>query len=74
MRVTLDDWNEQYFAKPRTRKSLYNYIREGKIQPPPIKVGRSYEVEKDAVFVNDWEQIPYSVLERINGQKKEKRK
>lgn len=74
-RITLTEWNLQYFAKPRRPRTLYLYIQNGKIFPAPIKVGRDYEVEESAILLDGNSISNTSVLmERINGKKAEQRK
>lgn len=69
-RLTLDEWNNNFFARPRSRRSLYRYIKEGKIFPAPIKVGRDYEIESTAILLdNNAIKNSQSLMERINGQK-----
>lgn len=74
MRITLSEWNKIYFARPRTRRMLSIYIKEGKIFPAPIKVGREYEVDSNAILL-DKELInnPMLLKERINEQAKRRK-
>lgn len=51
MLVTLTEWDKKLFAKPHGRNTLRKWAREGKIQPRPILVGREYQVEEDAKYV-----------------------
>ncbi|MFB0770327.1 excisionase [Proteus cibi] len=69
-RITLLEWNNRYFAKPKTLRTLYRYISEGRLYPTPEKVGGSYEIEPWAILTNDkLVKDPQSLMERINGQK-----
>ena len=69
-RISLSDWNNLYFAKPKSKRSLYRYIRDGRLYPAPEKVGRDYEIEPWAILIN--ENIikePRMLMEKLNGQK-----
>ncbi|AZS49967.1 excisionase [Entomomonas moraniae] len=74
MRVTFSEWNKNYFARPRTRQMSSNYIKEGKIFSAPIKVGREYEVDSNAILL-DKELInnPMRLKERMNEQTKSRK-
>lgn len=70
MKLTLIDWNKNYFARPRSRRMLSRYIRDGKIFPAPVKVGREYEVEDSAILLTTETVSNTSMLmRRINEQK-----
>lgn len=74
-KITLSKWNNEYFARPRTPRTLYQYVKDGKIFPAPVKVGREYEVEPTAILIdNECITDTNSLMERINGQKTEARK
>ncbi|MBO8262627.1 excisionase [Proteus mirabilis] len=69
-RITLSEWNNKYFAKPRSPRQLSRYIKEGKLYPAPEKVGREYELEPWTVLTNDkMVREPQYLMEKINGQK-----
>lgn len=70
MRVTLKEWNKKYFARPRSARQLSRYIQDGKIYPAPVKIGREYEVDSEAILLNK-EAInnPNTLMRRINEQK-----
>lgn len=74
MKLTLSDWNKNYFARPRSRRMLSRYIKAGKIFPTPVKVGREYEVEESAILLtNEIVSNTGTLMRRINEQK-ERRK
>ncbi|WP_174963002.1 excisionase [Burkholderia aenigmatica] len=50
MKIRLCDWLAEQFSPPPAIRTARNWIKEGKIYPPPTKVGRAYYVERDAVF------------------------
>lgn len=74
-KLSLQEWSSIYFRRPRSDRTLYLYIKGGKIYPAPIKVGREYEVEPYAILL-DKNSISDSstLMERINGQKEKSRK
>ena len=53
MKVRLDEWLKREFDPPPTIRTARLWINAGKIYPAPVKVGRSYYVERDAVFRGD---------------------
>jgi predicted site-specific integrase-resolvase len=50
MKLRLDAWLKKEFDPPPAITTARGWIREGKIFPAPIKLGRSYYVEETAVF------------------------
>lgn len=50
MKVLLDDWTKRNFDPPPAIRTVRQWIKEHKIYPAPIKVGRSYYVDQDAMF------------------------
>lgn len=50
MRVRLDKWLSDNFDPPPAIRTARLWINAGKIYPAPVKVGRSYYVEQNAVF------------------------
>lgn len=52
MKLRLDAWLSQQFDPPPAIRTARLWIRDGKIYPPPVKVGRAYYVEANAVFQN----------------------
>ncbi|HCT6317996.1 TPA: excisionase [Proteus mirabilis] len=69
-RITLSEWNNKYFANPRSQRQLSRYIKEGRLYPAPKKVGREYELEPWTILTNDkMVREPQYLMEKINGQK-----
>lgn len=62
MKVRLGDWLKSQFDPVPAISTARAWAREGKIYPPPQKVGRSYYVEQNAVF-NDG-----SIRQRLAGR------
>lgn len=52
MKVRLNDWLCKNFAPPPAIRTARLWIRDGKIYPPPVKVGRAYYVEQNAQFLD----------------------
>ena len=52
MKVRLNDWLSKNFAPPPAIRTARLWIRDGKIYPPPVKVGRAYYVEQNAQFLD----------------------
>lgn len=50
MKLRLDAWLKKEFDPPPAIRTARIWIREGKIYPAPIKLGRSYYVEQNATF------------------------
>lgn len=75
MKLTLNEWNKYYFQnQARSTKQLSRYVREGKIYPAPIKVGRAYEVEPNAIFLTkELIQNPRLMAEKIHEQTKRRK-
>lgn len=57
--MSLERWARAQFGEDVPhRNTLQRWAREGKILPVPQKVGRSYMVEVDAVYVRDYHNAP----------------
>ncbi len=50
MKIRLDEWLKREFDPPPAIRTARLWIKASKIYPPPMKVGRSYYVEQNAVF------------------------
>ncbi|WP_269766016.1 excisionase [Burkholderia ubonensis] len=50
LKIRLRDWLAQEFSPAPAMRTASRWIKEGKIYPPPIKVGNAYYVEKNAVY------------------------
>lgn len=49
--IPLRKWAEMQFSSPPTIRTLRRWVRDGRISPQPILVGREYQVNEDAVYV-----------------------
>lgn len=49
--VTLQEWAAEMFSKVPTPNTLMRWARDGHIDPPPRKVGRAWQVKRDAQYV-----------------------
>jgi predicted site-specific integrase-resolvase len=47
-KITLTAWAAQEFDPPPAERTLRLWVKEGRIIPAPIKVGRTYYVQPDA--------------------------
>jgi predicted site-specific integrase-resolvase len=50
MKLRLDEWLKREFYPPPAISTARAWVRQGKIYPPPQKIGRAYYVEENAVF------------------------
>lgn len=74
MKITLAEWNARR-DRPRRMDTVRGWVRNGLIQPPPVKDGREYLVEEYAIKVNSLTEIkPLNLLQRIGHDKSEKSK
>lgn len=72
MKITLAEWNAKR-DRPRRMDTVRGWVRNGLIQPPPVKDGREYLVEEYAIKVNSLTEIkPLNLLQRIEHATREK--
>jgi predicted site-specific integrase-resolvase len=71
VKIRLDEWLKRNFDPPPAIRTARLWINAGKIYPPPVKVGRSYYVEQNAVFQDGIAR--HSLIKRIaeHGSKTE---
>lgn len=50
MKIRLNDWLKSQFEPAPAIRTARAWIKDGKIYPPPQKVGRAYYVEQNAIF------------------------
>ena len=50
--ITLKEWAETQFSKVPHTNTLLNWVHSGHIQPKPEKIGRKWQVKRDAKYVN----------------------
>ncbi len=68
--IPLSAWAEREYGEARPHSNtLYSWVRDGKIFPPPEKHGRTYFVRADAVYSPCGRPTP-SLVERINAARK----
>lgn len=65
MKIRLDKWLEKEFDPPPKIRTARLWINQGKIYPPPVKVGRSYYVEENATFADS--SVRPTLAERLFG-------
>jgi hypothetical protein len=50
--VTLQEWAATMFSKPPHQNTLLRWVNDGHIQPQPQKIGRKWQVKRDARYVD----------------------
>lgn len=50
--VTLQEWAEIMFSKAPHANTLLRWVHDGHIQPAPQKIGKKWQVKRDARYVN----------------------
>jgi hypothetical protein len=66
MKIRLDTWLAREFEPTPAIRTARLWIRDGKIYPPPVKVGRAYYVEENATFVDI--NVRPSLADRVFGK------
>jgi predicted site-specific integrase-resolvase len=51
LKITLTAWAAQEFEPPPAERTLRLWVKEGRIVPAPIKVGRTYYVQPNAQHI-----------------------
>ena len=51
--ITLQEWAEAMFSKVPHANTLHRWVHDGRIQPQPQKIGRVWQVKRDAQYVAD---------------------
>ena len=62
-KVLLEHWGREHFDPPPSLWTLRAMARAGKIQPPPVKVGKAYYVDSDAQAADPSRRL--SLVERM---------
>lgn len=52
-KITLEAWAALHYDPPPSLRTLREWARDGRIQPAPQKVGRTYYVRPDAMHIDD---------------------
>jgi predicted site-specific integrase-resolvase len=50
--ITLLEWAQMTFSQPPHANTLLRWVHDGHIQPQPQKIGRKWQVKRDARYVN----------------------
>jgi hypothetical protein len=50
--VTLQEWAALQFSKVPHTNTLLSWVHNGHIQPKPEKIGRKWQVKRDARYVS----------------------
>lgn len=64
MKITLTVWAAKQFDPPPAERTLRLWVREGRIVPAPLKIGRAYYVEPSARHIAEVAQSG-SLLSRL---------
>ncbi|NRD83654.1 excisionase [Burkholderia pseudomallei] len=72
MKIRLSLWLEREFFPPPAMRTASRWIKQGKIYPPPIKVGNAYYVEEGAIYQEG--NRPLRLAERLALEEIEERK
>ncbi|WP_332848675.1 excisionase [Massilia sp. S19_KUP03_FR1] len=51
--ITLDEWAASQFSRPPHYNTLIAWVRDGRIHPQPVKIGRAWRVRPHAEYVCD---------------------
>jgi predicted site-specific integrase-resolvase len=49
--ITLKEWAAQEFSKVPHTNTLLRWVHDGHIRPKPKKVGKAWQVKRDAEYV-----------------------
>lgn len=49
--VTLQEWAQITLSKVPHSNTLLRWVHHGHIQPPPRKIGKAWQVKRDAQYV-----------------------
>lgn len=66
-RVKLLDWAARHFDPVPSLWTLRRLVRDGKIEPKPVKVGKCYYVQEDARPIDHSQQ--QTLLDRVRARK-----
>lgn len=50
-KISLKEWNDS-LNRPKSMRTIYRWVEDGKIYPPPEKIGRDYEVDMNASYID----------------------
>ncbi len=51
--ITLQEWAALMFSKIPHNNTLLRWVHDGRIQPQPEKIGKHWQVKRDARYVAD---------------------
>lgn len=66
LKITLTAWAAQEFDPPPAERTLRLWVKEGRIVPAPIKVGRMYYCQPDAKHIAEASRRP-SLVQRLQS-------
>ena len=70
MKMSLKEWAALNFSNPPCRNTLGAWVREGRISPAPVFIGRAYWVEESAKYIADRMAAPKRPDLRIANRKR----
>lgn len=66
MKITLTAWAASQFDPPPAKRTLLLWVAEGRIVPSPLKIGRTYYVDRSARHIAEVAQTG-SLLSRLRA-------
>jgi len=51
--LSLREWAAAEFNTPPHKNTLLKWIHDGRIQPPPVKVGKKWQIKRGAQYRGD---------------------
>lgn len=51
--VTLQEWAQSMFSRIPHNNTLLRWVHDGRIQPQPEKIGKHWQVKRDARYMAD---------------------
>lgn len=51
--ITLQEWAALIFSNVPHANTLYRWVHDGRIQPQPEKIGKHWQVRREAQYIAD---------------------
>lgn len=58
MKIKLKEWAAKNFSPAPCQNTLGNWVKQGRISPAPVFIGRAYWVETTARYIADKRSAP----------------
>lgn len=65
-KITLPVWASRHYDPPPVNNTLRMWVREGRIVPAPVKIGRTYYVDPDARHIAEIPSAP-RLIDRLRS-------